>query len=116
MNIKSNEILCIGEVLWDRVPTGAKPGGAPMNVALHLSAIGLNVTVASSIGNDNAGVELKHFLENSGVATNYIQTDAKLQTSEVLVHLDENNNASYEICEPVAWDNIRLTNSLEEKA
>lgn len=58
MNIKSNEILCIGEVLWDRFPTGAKHGGAPMNVALHLSAIGLNVTVASSIGNDNAGAEL----------------------------------------------------------
>lgn len=116
MNIKSNEILCIGEVLWDRLPTGAKPGGAPMNVALHLNAIGLGVAVASSIGNDLAGEELKQFLEESGVATNYIQTDSKLPTSEVLVHLDENNNASYEICEPVAWDNIRLTKALEEKA
>lgn len=116
MNIKSNEILCIGEVLWDRLPTGAKPGGAPMNVALHLNAIGLDVTVASSIGNDQAGEELKQFLEESGVATNYIQTDSKLPTSEVLVHLDENNNASYEICEPVAWDNIRLTETLQEKA
>lgn len=116
MNIKSNEILCFGEVLWDRLPTGAKPGGAPMNVALHLNAIGMDVTVASSIGNDQAGEELKQFLEDSGVATNYIQTDLELPTSEVLVHLDENNNASYEICEPVAWDNIRLTETLQEKA
>ncbi|MDX8338884.1 carbohydrate kinase [Draconibacterium sp. IB214405] len=116
MNIKSKQILCIGEVLWDRLPTGAKPGGAPMNVALHLNAIGLDVTVASSVGNDQLGEELKQFLENSGVITDYIQSDANLPTSEVLVHLDENNNASYEICEPVAWDNICLTDALQEKA
>ncbi|WP_346856766.1 carbohydrate kinase [uncultured Draconibacterium sp.] len=116
MEIKSNEILCIGEVLWDRLPSGAKPGGAPMNVALHLNAIGLNVAVASSIGNDEAGEELKIFLQNSGVSTDLIQVDSSLPTSEVLVHLDENNNATYEICEPVAWDNIILEEALAEKA
>jgi len=116
MEITNNEILCIGEVLWDRLPSGAKPGGAPMNVALHLNAIGLDVAVASSIGKDKPGEELKSFLETSGVSTDYIQVDEYLPTSEVLVHLDENNNATYEICEPVAWDNIKLTDALVEKA
>ena len=45
-----------------------------------------------------------------------MQTDKKLPTSEVLVHLDKNNNASYEICEPVAWDNIQLNDDLSKKA
>ena len=116
MEIKNNEILCFGEVLWDRLPSGAKAGGAPMNVALHLNAIGLDATIASSVGNDKPGEELKKFLENSGMSTAYVQTDEQLPTSEVLVHLDENNNATYEICEPVAWDCIRLTNSLMDKA
>jgi fructokinase len=116
MEINNKEILCIGEVLWDRLPSGAKPGGAPMNVALHLNAIGLDVAIASSIGNDDAGKELKTFLENSGVSTEFVQTDEYLPTSEVLVHLDENNNATYEICEPVAWDSIKLTDSLMAKA
>lgn len=116
MKITNNEILCIGEVLWDRLPSGAKPGGAPMNVALHLNAIGLDVAIVSSIGKDKAGEELKTFLKGSGVTTEYIQTDDYLPTSEVLVHLDENNNATYEICEPVAWDSIRLTDELMEKA
>ncbi len=116
MNIKNNEILCFGEVLWDRLPSGAKAGGAPMNVALHLNAIGLDATIASSVGNDEPGAELKKFLEDSGMSTAYVQTDEQLPTSEVLVHLDENNNATYEICEPVAWDNIRLTDSLMKKA
>ncbi|WP_319590128.1 carbohydrate kinase [uncultured Draconibacterium sp.] len=116
MKIKNKEILCIGEVLWDRLPSGAKPGGAPMNVALHLNAIGMDATIASSIGNDDEGNKLKDFLNSSGLDTSYIQTKDFLPTSEVLVQLDENNNATYEICEPVAWDNIRLTNELMDKA
>ena len=116
MDIKNNKILCFGEVLWDRLPSGAKAGGAPMNVALHLSAIGLDATIASSVGNDEPGTELKKFLEDSGMSTSYIQTDDNLPTSEVLVHLDDNNNATYEICEPVAWDNIQLNDSLMKKA
>lgn len=116
MKIKNNDILCFGEVLWDRLPSGAKAGGAPMNVALHINAIGLNATIASSVGNDVPGAELKKFLEDSGMSTSLVQTDEQLPTSEVLVHLDENNNATYEICEPVAWDDIRLTDSLMKKA
>jgi fructokinase len=116
MNITNKEILCIGEVLWDRLPSGAKPGGAPMNVALHLNAIGLNAAIASSVGNDDAGRKLIDFLQNSGVDTSLVQTDKTLPTSKVLVHLDENNNAKYEICEPVAWDNIQLSDELAKKA
>ncbi len=116
MKISNKEILCVGEVLWDRLPSGAKPGGAPMNVALHLNAIGLDVAIASCIGNDKSGWDLISFLEKSGVNTDYIQIEEYLPTSEVLVHLDENNNATYEICEPVAWDSIKLTGSLIEKA
>ena len=116
MKITNKQILCIGEVLWDRLPSGAKPGGAPMNVALHLHAIGQDASIASRIGNDQPGRDLKTFLENSGLSTEFIQTDENLPTSEVLVHLDENNNATYEICEPVAWDNLQLTESQAEKA
>ncbi len=116
MEITNKQILCIGEVLWDRLPSGAKPGGAPMNVALHLNAIGEDASIASRIGDDQPGMDLKTFLENSGLSTEFIQLDENLPTSEVLVQLDENNNATYEICEPVAWDNLQLTESLAEKA
>ncbi|WP_321343714.1 carbohydrate kinase [uncultured Draconibacterium sp.] len=116
MNITKKEILCFGEILWDRLPSGAKPGGAPMNVALHLNAIGLDAAIASSVGNDEAGQQLIDFLQNAKVDTSLVQTDKKLPTSEVLVHLDKNNNASYEICEPVAWDNIQLNDDLSKKA
>lgn len=116
MKIKNNQILCVGEILWDNLPSGAKPGGAPMNVALHLNNIGQDVAIASKVGNDEKGRKLLNFLETSGLNTGLIQVDESLPTSEVLVHLDASNNATYEICEPVAWDNLELTRSLAEKA
>ena len=118
MKYKNKNILCFGEILWDRLPSGSKPGGAPMYVAIHLSTFGQEVAVASRIGNDQAGKDLVTLsLENSGIVTDLIQTDKNLPTSEVLVHLDtNNNNATYEICEPVAWDNIQVTSPLIAKA
>lgn len=114
--ICNRKILCFGEVLWDNLPAGKKPGGAPMNVALHLHNAGQFVTMVSKVGNDEAGIELLGFLEDSGISTKLIGVDDSLPTSQVLVHLDESNNATYEICEPVAWDNIRPTDSLVQEA
>ncbi len=112
----NQQILCIGEMLWDRLPTGAKPGGAPMNVALHLKRLGRSPWFASRIGNDQAGEQLLDFLKENQMDTSLIQTDPELPTSQVLVCLDHHGNATYEICEPVAWDNLSLSPELAQKA
>ncbi|MDO9255046.1 MAG: carbohydrate kinase [Bacteroidales bacterium] len=109
---KTTQILCFGEILWDNLPSGAVEGGAPMNVALHLSRFGINSSIASSVGNDKKGSDLISFLTKSGLRTDLVQVHKLLPTSEVLVFLDEHNTASYEICEPVAWDEITLTPEL----
>ena len=106
MYFKNKPILCFGEVLWDRLPSGSQPGGATLNVAIHLNTLGLDASIASCVGNDEMGKSLIEFVHKSGLNTNLISVDTHLSTSEVLVHLDKNNNASYTICEPVAWDNI----------
>jgi fructokinase len=116
MKIKNKDILCIGEVLWDRLPERSLPGGAPMNVALHLSRFGFNVLMCSSIGDDPAGRELIQFISNAGINIDLIQTNYGLPTSEVLVHLDMDNNATFDIVEPVAWDRLELTDTLLDTA
>ena len=113
-NNKTENIVCFGEVLWDMLPTGAKPGGAPFNVAIHLKKQGQNPAIVSKIGNDKEGQELFRFLKTMGLEHNFIETDEELPTSTVLVHLDENKNATYEICKPVAWDNITAKKEMEE--
>lgn len=107
------QVLCFGEILWDNLPNGPLPGGAPMNVALHLKRLGIRSILISSIGNDQKGTDLVTFLKKEGLDTNYIQINEKLPTSEVLVKLNENNHPTFEICEPVAWDEISLTPELK---
>ncbi len=109
---KNKSIICFGEVLWDMLPTGANAGGAPLNVAVHLKRQGLSPNLISRIGNDKLGQELIDFLKTEGIDTDTIQTDKTLPTSQVLVHLDKDNNATYEICHPVAWDNILSNKTL----
>lgn len=113
---KYNNIVCFGEVLWDMLPSGAKPGGAPLNVAIHLNRQNIHPTLISKVGDDTEGEELKDFLNRSGLSSGFIQTDFSLPTSKVLVTLDEQKNATYEIVEPVAWDNIQFTPEIEEAA
>jgi fructokinase len=116
MKTKNKDILCIGEMLWDRLPGKSLPGGAPMNVALHLVKVGYKVQICSSLGNDQAGREFAKFLGTTRLDTHLIQTNDVLPTSEVPTYLDENNNATYDILEPVAWDQLELTDELIDAA
>ena len=43
------KVLCFGEVLWDSLPRGLFPGGAPLNVAYHLRKFGLRPLVVSAV-------------------------------------------------------------------
>jgi len=108
------KILCIGEILWDLLPGGAKPGGAPMNVALHLLKLGFQVRFAGKVGNDPHGDALRHFLINHGLDTSLLQLDYNLPTSTVVVQLGPENRVTFEIVANVAWDRIEYTDNLRE--
>jgi len=99
-------IICFGEVLWDVLPKGRKLGGAPQNVALRAQSWGNKAKMISSIGKDRIGEELAEEILSHGGSLEYIQVNESYATSEVLVELDENGSASYEIKRPCAWDNI----------
>lgn len=111
-----NQVLSFGEVLWDAFGDGKKAGGAPMNVARHLVQQGVNVTFASSVGMDNSGDALIEFLKSNGLYSDLIQQSDEFPTCEVTVKLDENNQATYIIPEPVSWDNIETTEVLNTAA
>ncbi|EHQ26697.1 carbohydrate kinase family protein [Mucilaginibacter paludis] len=109
------QVLCYGEVLWDTFGTEKKAGGAPMNVALHLVQQGIAALPVSRLGNDASGNKLVEFLKANKLYSDLIQTDEKLPTCEVTVKLDENQQATYTIPQPVSWDNIRDEAPLLEK-
>jgi fructokinase len=104
-----NKVITIGEILWDVFPEGKKAGGSSMNVALNLHKQGIESRFISAIGNDENGKELVNFLTGNHFGTDLIQVNAELPTSTVVVKLDENHQATYTIKQPVAWDDIKIT-------
>jgi fructokinase len=100
-------ILCFGEVLWDAFGEEKVAGGATMNVAFHLAQQGAQASFASRVGTDASGKALLNFLKDNRLYSDLIQTSDKLPTCEVTVQLDENQQATYIIPQPVSWDNIK---------
>ena len=108
-------VICFGEVLWDVFPSGEKIGGAPLNVALRLNALGVKTKIASRIGEDALGKRLLDFVAAENLSHDLIQVDATHETGQVLVHLDENGSASYTIAHPAAWDKIEVLANLVDQ-
>jgi fructokinase len=98
-------LYCFGEVLWDLFPSGAKPGGAPMNVAIHAQNLGLESAVISAIGEDELGQKLLDILQERGVNTEFI-TKSEHPTGTVTVDTSNPSEVRYTIDEPSAWDFI----------
>lgn len=100
------QVICFGEVLWDLLPSGKVAGGAPMNVAYHLTNFGYSTRMISRIGHDDDGRALEKFLKEKGMNTDLIQTDNFYPTSTVKVELSALGTPAYEVVKPVAWDYI----------
>lgn len=104
-----SKITCFGEVLWDVFPTHRKIGGAPLNVANRLQALGNDVTMVSAIGQGKNGAEILNYIKGVGIDAGCVQVHNEYKTGKVKVMLNDKGSASYDIKYPRAWDKIRLT-------
>ncbi|MDF7814750.1 carbohydrate kinase [Hymenobacter sp. YC55] len=111
--MSDNKIVCFGEVLWDVLPTGKQPGGAPFNVAVHLHQLGQPVDLISRVGDDDLGAELLAFIESKGLRTDLVQRGKTHLTGVVKANVDDANEVTYKIVQPVAWDYIQYDAALE---
>ena len=107
------QVVCFGEILWDILPGGALPGGAPMNVAYHLKKLGLEPAMITRIGLDDWGKKLVKLMEKNNISADFFQLDDILETGKVNATINQNNEVIYEILKPVAWDNIQWEDKLE---
>ena len=105
-------IACFGEMLWDVLPTGKQPGGAPLNVAVHLHNFGLDAVLISRIGHDDLGAELLAFVESKGISPRYVQRGETHLTGVVKANVSDSREVTYQIVKPVAWDYIQYSPEL----
>ena len=109
---KGHAVVCYGEVLWDILPSGEMPGGAPMNVAFHLKKLGTNPALITKTGDDDYGSRLKMLLNSAGISTDYFFSDPHVQTGLVYANANDQNEVVYDIVHPAAWDFIDWSDEL----
>lgn len=107
-NDKKLKVVSYGEVLWDVFDNEKKIGGAPLNVALRMKALGCDVAMISCVGNDADGIAIMDHVKSLGLDTNAIIKSEEFPTGLVQVSLNDKGSASYEINYPSAWDKIVL--------
>jgi len=108
-SLRTKKVVCFGEILWDLLPSGAVPGGAPLNVAYQLKKLGNAPSLISRIGNDHYGAQLVQLLDKHGLSTQHVQTDNTHPTGIVHAFPGANNEVVYDIAAPAAWDFIEAT-------
>jgi fructokinase len=99
-------ILCFGEILWDCLPEGLFPGGAPANVAYHLHRHGEDARLVSALGRDLLGDELLRRLRRQTLNTDHLARHPGLPTGTVVAEVSATGDARYAITRDAAWDRI----------
>lgn len=102
--------ISFGEILFDVIGDNEHLGGAPFNLAAHLSKLGNDAWIVSAVGRDDRGLRIKQAAEILGVKTDYLQEN-DFPTGYVQVMIDEAGKPTYTIHEGVAYDNINKIDS-----
>lgn len=110
----SPTIVCFGEALWDILPRGIFLGGAPLNVAYHLSRLGVQALPVSAVGRDFLGDEALRRIEAWGIRTEFVSRVRRKATGVVRADLDAAGVARFEIARKVAWDRIKIPRQLRQ--
>jgi len=111
-SITNNIVYCFGEILWDILPDGPQPGGAPLNVIYHLNKLNRLGKLISRLGKDIEGKNLRKTLHQWKIDSNLIQSDPINKTGKVLTRADVSGDVNYEIVFPVAWDFIETEDQM----
>ena len=99
-------LIGLGEILWDLLPSGRQLGGAPANFAYHANALGATGTIISRVGTDQNGADILVRVRQLGLSSDLIQIDPEVPTGTVSVELGSDGQPRYIIHENVAWDRI----------
>jgi fructokinase len=102
-------IVGLGEILWDLLPSGRQLGGAPANFAYCSHLLGSRAVIASRVGDDKPGRDIRHSLKRAGLSDECLQNDLARDTGTVRVQVNNSGQPKFEITEPVAWDFLQWT-------
>lgn len=93
-------ITAIGETVLDIIikdgkPLAANPGGSVLNTMVSLGRLGCNAQFITELGHDDPGAQVRKFLADNHVGTDWSCIYPDRQTAVALAYLDESNDARY---------------------
>lgn len=94
-------VAVVGEALVDIVDGAAHPGGSPLNVAVGLGRLGLDVELFTRIGADEHGLAIMVHLQDSHVRLAKGSV-AHVRTPTAHAHIAPDGSARYEF--DIVWD------------
>ena len=99
------DVVALGEILIDFTPYGQSdnkntlfernPGGAPANVLVMLSKLGLKTSFIGKVGADDFGTFLKETLVSNHVDTTGVVTTGQFNTTLAFIHLHPDGDRSF---------------------
>ncbi|NQS91558.1 MAG: carbohydrate kinase [Chloroflexi bacterium] len=104
---KEFDVVTLGELLIDMFPGKIgvsigkvesftpKPGGAPANVAVAVSRLGLNTAFIGKVGEDHFGIYLKGVLDEERVNTRGLCFDPDARTTMAIIAMPDENTAEF---------------------
>lgn len=114
-------VICLGEALIDFTPLDKEnqdfrknPGGAPANVAVALSRLGVNVDFISKVGKDFFGKYLKNKLARENVNTKNVFLTNKAKTGITFVTFDEEGDRSFDFYVKSSADSLLKKEEVDE--
>ncbi|MFA6735625.1 MAG: PfkB family carbohydrate kinase [Saccharofermentanales bacterium] len=105
------QVLTYGEILWDIFSDKKVIGGAPLNLAAHLTKLGAKAAIVSALGNDELGEEASEILKSLDLEQTYVM-DSHRPTGVCNITLDQYGQPVYDIVSDVAYDHIELNDEI----
>ena len=102
------KLISIGEILWDLIGGQEHLGGAPLNLSVHASRLGHDVSLVSAVGADQRGDRALKAMSSLGLSINLVQRSEEWPTGIVTVTVADDGQPEFEIHRPAAYDSMKL--------
>lgn len=101
-------LISIGEILWDVIGGQEHLGGALLNLSVHATRLGHEVSLVSAVGADERGDRALEAMSGLGLSIDCVQRSNEWPTGIVTVTVAGDGQPEFEIHRPAAYDSMKL--------
>src|SRR6185369_1969426 len=101
-------LISIGESLWDVIGGREHLGGALLNLSVHASRLGHELSLVSAVGADQRGDRALEAMSSLGLSIDLVQRSDEWPTGIVTITIADDGQPEFEIHRPAAYDSMDL--------